>query len=45
MGMIKIVSLIWTWATRLPWKFTVPFVASLALSLVGVALDQSTTSG
>ena len=38
MGMIKIVSLIWTWPTRLPWKFTVPFVASLALSLVGVAL-------
>ena len=36
--MIKIVSFILTWPTRLPWKFTVPFVASLALSLAGVAL-------
>ena len=35
--MIKIVSLIWTWAARLPWKFTVPFVVSLVLSLAGVA--------
>ena len=35
--MIKIVCFIWTWATRIPWKFTVPFVVSLALTLFGVA--------
>ena len=35
--MIKIVSFIRTWAARLPWKFTVPFVVSLVLTLAGVA--------
>ena len=35
--MIKIGRLIWTWALRLPWKFTFPFVVSLGLALFGFA--------
>ena len=36
--MIKIITVIWTWANRLPWKFTFPFVVSLGLILAGVAI-------
>ena len=35
--MIKIVNFIWTWVTRLPWKFSVPFGVSVVLTMAGVA--------